>query len=248
MKFSSKWVAAIVAGFALAFASATAAQASVVDLTYAMTVDNCSAPNPCGAAGTVHVTGSTTTEDTTGLLVDLVITTGSLKSTTSLEHFALAFDPTGTGLAIKTGTLTSGFTLHTPAPGVYKQDGLGNFTWGIACTTSDSNNLCGTELKFYLTSSGKDIAFASTSSNSGPHGTAIGGSDPIDVFFAVDVSNTIGRTTYTGSEGLTFLRSGSDTGAVPELSTWAMMLIGFAGIGFVAYRRTKKHLAAIAAA
>jgi hypothetical protein len=28
--------------------------------------------------------------------------------------------------------------------------------------------------------------------------------------------------------------------AVPELSTWAMMLLGFAAIGFVAYRRQKK--------
>ena len=26
-------------------------------------------------------------------------------------------------------------------------------------------------------------------------------------------------------------------GAVPEPSTWAMMLIGFAGLGFMAYRR-----------
>ena len=29
-------------------------------------------------------------------------------------------------------------------------------------------------------------------------------------------------------------------GAVPEPSTWAMMLLGFAGIGFVAYRRKQK--------
>jgi choice-of-anchor C domain-containing protein len=28
--------------------------------------------------------------------------------------------------------------------------------------------------------------------------------------------------------------------AVPELSTWAMMLLGFAGVGFIAYRRSKK--------
>jgi len=27
---------------------------------------------------------------------------------------------------------------------------------------------------------------------------------------------------------------------IPEQSTWAMMLLGFAGLGFVAYRRTKK--------
>jgi hypothetical protein len=30
--------------------------------------------------------------------------------------------------------------------------------------------------------------------------------------------------------------------AVPELSTWAMMLLGFAGIGFVAYRRSQKSV------
>jgi hypothetical protein len=35
--------------------------------------------------------------------------------------------------------------------------------------------------------------------------------------------------------------------AVPEASTWAMMLIGFAGIGFIAYRRTRKHSAAVTA-
>jgi hypothetical protein len=27
------------------------------------------------------------------------------------------------------------------------------------------------------------------------------------------------------------------TGAVPEPSTWAMMILGFAGVGFMAYRR-----------
>jgi Ice-binding-like/PEP-CTERM motif len=36
--------------------------------------------------------------------------------------------------------------------------------------------------------------------------------------------------------------------AVPEPSTWAMMLIGFAGVGFVAYRRMKKNTVALAAA
>ena len=36
--------------------------------------------------------------------------------------------------------------------------------------------------------------------------------------------------------------------AAPEISTWAMMLIGFAGIGFVAYRRAKKNSATLATA
>jgi hypothetical protein len=42
-------------------------------------------------------------------------------------------------------------------------------------------------------------------------------------------------------------KGGTVTGGVPELSTWVMMLIGFAGIGFVAYRRSKKSSVAIAA-
>jgi len=39
------------------------------------------------------------------------------------------------------------------------------------------------------------------------------------------------------------VRSGSSSTAAPELSTWAMMLLGFGGVGFVAYRRTKKRSA-----
>jgi hypothetical protein len=35
--------------------------------------------------------------------------------------------------------------------------------------------------------------------------------------------------------------------AVPELSTWGMMLLGFAGVGFVAYRRAKKSSAVLVA-
>jgi hypothetical protein len=38
------------------------------------------------------------------------------------------------------------------------------------------------------------------------------------------------------------------TSGVPEPSTWAMMLIGFAGVGFVGYLRAKKRSTAIAPA
>jgi hypothetical protein len=37
-------------------------------------------------------------------------------------------------------------------------------------------------------------------------------------------------------------------GAVPEPSTWAMMLLGFAGLGYAGYRRARKASAAIVAA
>ena len=37
-----------------------------------------------------------------------------------------------------------------------------------------------------------------------------------------------------------FQISGPSVGAVPEPSTWAMMILGFAGVGFMAYRRKSK--------
>jgi hypothetical protein len=37
-----------------------------------------------------------------------------------------------------------------------------------------------------------------------------------------------------------FNASFSLTGTVPEPSTWAMMILGFAGVGFMAYRRKSK--------
>ncbi len=40
--------------------------------------------------------------------------------------------------------------------------------------------------------------------------------------------------------------TGPVTGAVPEPSTWAMMILGFAGVGFMAYRR-RNQAAALAA-
>jgi len=59
--------------------------------------------------------------------------------------------------------------------------------------------------------------------------------------------------------GLSFVADGNFTGtmtpitlevaAVPETSTWAMMILGFAGIGFMAYRRSRKDTShALAAA
>jgi len=49
--------------------------------------------------------------------------------------------------------------------------------------------------------------------------------------------------TYPGASGSTILTDGADgplVTAVPEPATWAMMLLGFAGVGFVAHRRKAK--------
>jgi hypothetical protein len=46
---------------------------------------------------------------------------------------------------------------------------------------------------------------------------------------------------FTDSSGNTFsIDAVGPAPAVPEPSTWAMMLLGFAGLGFMAYRRKSK--------
>jgi hypothetical protein len=56
---------------------------------------------------------------------------------------------------------------------------------------------------------------------------------------------------FNGPSGFYGDNAGSFTvnvSAVPESSTWAMMILGFAGIGFMAYRRSRKSTMALTAA
>jgi hypothetical protein len=66
-----------------------------------------------------------------------------------------------------------------------------------------------------------------------------------------------GDILYTGSESSPTFKTGTfditddefdyvlTIGSVPEPSTWALMLLGFAGLGFAGYRRSMKVAAAI---
>lgn len=59
-------------------------------------------------------------------------------------------------------------------------------------------------------------------------------------FVTVDPNGTLLITQSDSILRLTAL-DGSFTNAVPEPSTWAMMILGFAGVGFIAYRRKPKQ-------
>jgi hypothetical protein len=88
------------------------------------------------------------------------------------------------------------------------------------------------------------------------------GIDTVFDFFLSPAGNSTVQTDYTFSvtgTGVTFndsffanllgatqldVTSASDvtfSAAVPEPSTWAMMILGFAGVGFMAYRRRNKQ-------
>jgi hypothetical protein len=58
---------------------------------------------------------------------------------------------------------------------------------------------------------------------------------------------------FAETDNVLFFQQGVDNasinlGAVPEPSTWAMMILGFAGIGFMVYRRSRKSTMAPSAA
>ena len=85
-----------------------------------------------------------------------------------------------------------------------------------------------------IVDSNMDILFPLLKTTPNDHSVAV---DPIsgEVFvpFGADPTNTI---CPKGCIGVF-----TDTvAAVPEPSTWAMMILGFAGVGFMAYRRKAK--------
>jgi hypothetical protein len=71
-------------------------------------------------------------------------------------------------------------------------------------------------------------------------GTVTGGA-----FHDVPVSMIIDAT-QSGGPGNVISVSGSNFSAIPEPSTWVMMLLGFAGLGYVAVRRSAKDPSALA--
>jgi PEP-CTERM motif len=80
----------------------------------------------------------------------------------------------------------------------------------------------------------------------GPTGIAADGADLFVTNFSGG-SNTIGEYTTAGATvnaalitGLDFPEDLAIAPTVPEPSTWAMMLIGFAVLGFVGFKQTRK--------
>jgi hypothetical protein len=101
---------------------------------------------------------------------------------------------------------------------------LGNFnTEGGVIVTQVNDSIC-------------DFARNSDHSSCGSSTTLPTGIDLFSSTFALSDFFTPG--TYTGSEGAVLTVQD-----IPETSTWAMMALGFAGLGFLGYRKTRNALA-----
>ena len=143
------------------------------------------------------------------------------------NHTPFAFSLSDTATAAVT-VLTTGFSVGSPPP--FPDPSFGNFTNGIFCSDSSSPSGCGSggnspnpgPLSFKIVDSSFSIA--------NPIGFGIfinsTGGDLSSPFAADILSNG-----FTGAVGT------SNTPAIPEPETYAMMLVGFGLLGFVARRR-----------
>ena len=90
----------------------------------------------------------------------------------------------------------------------------------------------GTNLIADLNINGTALGFTQLSGN-GPDLFTGNPADPVFTLGSFNLSNPF----FGQNDVLTI----SAVAAVPEPSTWAMMILGFAGVGFVAYRRNGKR-------
>jgi hypothetical protein len=149
--------------------------------------------------------------------VKVTLENGTQGFVTTGNHTSFAFNlsPTTGITSANIGNLTptATFTVLSPAPGTFPDPAFGPFLYGITCSICQggSNPQIG-PLEFTIS------------------GVTTQNFLNVDGFvFAADLKGPGGGTGAVAGDPLVT--------AIPEPSTWAMMLLGFLGIGFMTYRR-----------
>jgi hypothetical protein len=157
----------------------------------------------------------------------------------------------GIGGPLVTFTSTQGnLSTNSGAATIFRPDGvLTNLTFSLAAgfsfTAAEFNLLTGTSASFDITlhtAGGPDVILS---------GVKLTGSNVFDIVAPAGSGESYTGATFTTEDGSGFdtfkqLRLVlASTGAVPEPATWAMMLVGFGGIG-MAMRRSRRRKPALA--
>jgi hypothetical protein len=106
--------------------------------------------------------------------------------------------------------------------GTFNGDGTGPFSFGISCTTC-GNGALGINSDLVFSVANATIA-------------ELTAGNPTNIFVADVFSGQTGNTGPVDAG----IGPGTNIAPVPEPSTWAMMILGFVGVGFLAYRRKSK--------
>jgi hypothetical protein len=160
-----------------------------------------------------------------------------------------------------TVTLNSGNTVSLTAGPQSNYDGADDTLIGVI------NNTGGTVTSIHVTTAGGAQAIFHFDGDGiatyvAAATDASGYAGPNTSFANINAAQTVGDVFFTGglADGasayfsledqidVSSFNGGITVGGVPEPSTWAMMLLGFAGLGFLAHRRSKKTAGAFAAA
>ena len=131
------------------------------------------------------------------------------------------------------GVAGSNYSYSGPAFGSFSPNN-GNFpgpyNYQVSCSTSAAGNICGGSLDFKTTSAGPFTLGE-------PDGHGLFPNNDIAFVARLSVNScAAGDTACHVGTGLVGSGPGVVT-PVPEASTWAMMILGFFGVGFMAYRR-----------
>ena len=148
-------------------------------------------------------------------------------------------------LDITEGQVTGGFVTLSGA-GVPKAETLGIITAynypgpSTGYRSGGGTDVYGGNTAWAIDSNG--LIFGSNLGSSGGYAFAIWNNDVMQPLFGAHYETWMSGP---GGQGSFYNDSGvySFTLSAPELSTWAMMLAGFASLGFVGYRRQKIILA-----
>ena len=162
---------------------------------------------------------------------EFIITFGPLGAISTALNPAYASDPgpfdgiedTYFGVINNSGNPLSSFNL-TSAADIGGFDGDGITAFGIAGNGTDGTGYGGPNA-FFTNNLGTSLTVNFINAIPGNGGTDI---------FSLEESVALNNIVVTPG--------------VPEPSTWAMMLLGFAGLGFLAHRRSRKTAGAFAAA
>jgi PEP-CTERM motif len=176
-----------------------------------------------------------------GLFVGLCLVSGVVAPGSASAD--IIYDFTLSDGAYASGTITGTLAVDANTSSIVNADlvttGLYNYHFTIVAQqflnsgfliVSTRDPQSASSLEFPLVGNGASLfSGESTAIDTGPNAGRIFPSACLDISCAV--GNPISGT---------FTFSGETVSAVPEPSTWAMMILGFVGVGYMAYRRKKQ--------